>query len=339
MKPLYMILAIIVMAVNSCYPDYKYHTGTFPETPVNMENINSEFDDYNSTSPTLGDTSPLCFSSNRKSWGKEFDIIYILLDVIMSKSTGILTVEENASPNLDAYDAHVNLINATKRIYTIYDELGPYLIPQGDGTRQVGIGYERYQNYILLYANNESGDLDIKFTQNLSSNIYSTPKNIVFLNSEKDDAYPSLNNDSSAIYFCSNREGSFDIYRTEIIKKSNLLASLSDSASRPVIKDTILSSDMDDKCPFIIGNLMVFASNRSGGYGGFDLYYSTFNEGGWSAPVNFGEKINTQSDEYRPIVKVYEYEFTNDFMIFSSDRPGGKGGFDLYYAGINKMTE
>jgi hypothetical protein len=26
--------------------------------------------------------------------------------------------------------------------------------------------------------------------------------------------------------------------------------------------------------------------------------------------------------------------FINDLMIFSSNRPGGKGGFDLYYAGI-----
>ena len=29
-----------------------------------------------------------------------------------------------------------------------------------------------------------------------------------------------------------------------------------------------------------------------------------------------------------------QYEFNNDFMIFSSNRPGGLGGFDLYYVGI-----
>jgi len=35
-------------------------------------------------------------------------------------------------------------------------------------------------------------------------------------------------------------------------------------------------------------SLMVFASDRAGGFGGFDLYYSRLQNGKWSAPVNFG---------------------------------------------------
>lgn len=86
---------------------------------------------------------------------------------------------------------------------------------------------------------------------------------------------------------------------------------------------------------------MVFVSNRPGGMGGFDLWYATFNGTSWSEPKNFGSKINTPYDEYRPIVikpqgSFDSFEFVNDLMIFSSNRPGGKGGFDLYYVGINK---
>jgi hypothetical protein len=29
-----------------------------------------------------------------------------------------------------------------------------------------------------------------------------------------------------------------------------------------------------------------------------------------------------------------EEEFTNIFLMFSSNRPGGQGGFDLYFTGI-----
>jgi len=79
---------------------------------------------------------------------------------------------------------------------------------------------------------------------------------------------------------------------------------------------------------------MVFASNRAGGFGGYDLYYSRWENEQWSTPINFGEKINTSSDEFRPIVRE-EWEFENDIMIFSSDRQGGAGGFDLYYVGID----
>jgi hypothetical protein len=31
-----------------------------------------------------------------------------------------------------------------------------------------------------------------------------------------------------------------------------------------------------------------------------------------------------------------EEEFLSDLMIFSSNRQEGHGGFDLYYAGVNK---
>jgi hypothetical protein len=83
---------------------------------------------------------------------------------------------------------------------------------------------------------------------------------------------------------------------------------------------------------------MVFASNRPGGYGGFDLYYSEFRNGQWSEAKNFGERINTEYDEFRPITLHY-WDFENTLMIFSSNRPGGKGGYDLYYTGISQKVE
>ena len=79
---------------------------------------------------------------------------------------------------------------------------------------------------------------------------------------------------------------------------------------------------------------MIFTSNRPGGFGGYDLYYSVFRKGKWSSPVNFGPGINTSSDEYRPVIG-YHPDFTNNFLMFSSNRPGGKGGFDLYFTGVN----
>ncbi len=77
-----------------------------------------------------------------------------------------------------------------------------------------------------------------------------------------------------------------------------------------------------------------FTSDRPGGFGGFDLYYSVYKDGKWSVPVNLGSKINSAYDEYRPIIK-YVDGFSSSFLVFSSNRPGGKGGFDLYYAGVD----
>jgi hypothetical protein len=80
--------------------------------------------------------------------------------------------------------------------------------------------------------------------------------------------------------------------------------------------------------------MMVFASNRPGGYGGYDLYSSVLINGKWSSATNLGPGINTAADEYRPVIG-YHPDFTNGFLIFSSDRPGGKGGFDLYFTGFD----
>ncbi len=76
---------------------------------------------------------------------------------------------------------------------------------------------------------------------------------------------------------------------------------LNNTNSIEIAKDTILSSDFNDKCPSITNNLLVFTSNREGSYGGFDLYYSLFIDNQWTIPVNFGNKINSEYDEYRPI--------------------------------------
>ena len=94
-----------------------------------------------------------------------------------------------------------------------------------------------------------------------------------------------------------------------------------------------IASGSDDKCPMISRNVMVFTSNRPGGLGGYDLYYSVYQNGKWGSPINFGPKVNSTSNEYRPILG-YHPDFTNDFMVFSSDRPGGMGGYDLYFTGV-----
>jgi hypothetical protein len=51
---------------------------------------------------------------------------------------------------------------------------------------------------------------------------------------------------------------------------------------------------------------------------------------------NFGEKVNTANDEYRSKFFNEGVDRTRDMMLFSSNRTGGLGGFDLYFARISK---
>ena len=153
------------------------------------------------------------------------------------------------------------------------------------------------------------------------------------LNTDFNDSYPSVRDNE--LYFTSDRSGNYNIYLADILR-DNAFDEYNVELSDEITLVEVLSGPADDKCPFVLGDVMVFTSNRESGYGGFDLYYSVFSNLGWSDPINFGENINTEFDEYRPVIIPTDDHSGNNFMIFSSNRPGGKGGFDLYYVGVPK---
>ncbi len=79
------------------------------------------------------------------------------------------------------------------------------------------------------------------------------------------------------------------------------------------------------------GNLLIFTSNRQGGNGGKDLWFSLLNsKGTWSAPVNLGNIINTEADEMSPFI-----HFDGKTLYFASNGLPGMGGFDIYMTRMN----
>jgi outer membrane protein OmpA-like peptidoglycan-associated protein/tetratricopeptide (TPR) repeat protein len=73
------------------------------------------------------------------------------------------------------------------------------------------------------------------------------------------------------------------------------------------------------------GNTMFFVSDRDGGEGRLDIWYSTFQGDSWSEPQNAGKRINTPFDDISP-------DLSNDVntLYFASNGRVGFGGFDLY---------
>ncbi len=176
------------------------------------------------------------------------------------------------------------------------------------------------------------------YTHNVNSTEFIEGTPIAALASDYNDLYPSFNNDFSEFYLCSDRENDiFNIYYTPFeISEGGFVATLENITEMELTKVDVLSSSYDDKCPFILGNTMVFTSNRPGGEGGYDLYYSKYENNQWSAPVNFGPTINSPDDEYRPILIEEYIDLDRYMLIFSSNRSGGKGGYDLYFVGVDK---
>ncbi len=79
------------------------------------------------------------------------------------------------------------------------------------------------------------------------------------------------------------------------------------------------------------GKTLYFSSNRPGGFGGKDIWYSTLNDRSqWTTPVNMGGKINTDGDEMSPFI-----HFDGKTLYFASDGHVGLGGFDIFVSRMN----
>ena len=134
---------------------------------------------------------------------------------------------------------------------------------------------------------------------------------------------PSFNSDGTAIYFSSNQTGgvgSFDIWKSNLEK---------DKWTKPQNLGKLVNTKFDEINPFLmqdkLDNTLYFSSNRDGGFGGFDIYKSKAIDNVWQEVQMQPAPINSAGDD---ISIIYDDEIKTGY--FSSNRKGGKGGFDVY---------
>jgi len=326
MKTKIGISLLLILLVSCDDRRQNFDKAILPLSPVNFSKVNSTFDDYNSDlSISWSDKSfSLLFSTNRASGGTHFDFILYDCTATGNLVTGIFDMS-----------AEWKKCGLADSLNSSFNELGPYFTYdfRAEQYHNKGIEAKRF-----FYTTDVNGNNDIYYCYYTADEKdmlpIGEPVELSGLNSDSDDGYMTIHKgeipNRETVYFTSNRDNNFDIYRA--VSDENKLI---DQSLPSVGKVDKLSSIADDKCPYINNDMIVFTSNRAGGFGGFDLWFSLYDGKEWSEPVNFGENINSQFNEYRPIIVPTDKDgFLNDLMIFSSDRPGGKGGYDLYYVGI-----
>ena len=187
--------------------------------------------------------------------------------------------------------------------------------------------YYQYSPYFdqnvnkLFFTVREGGNLfddENIVTASLSDNNFTDFKPYITLNSENNEGTPSFSDDGKFMVFTSCemdfKNNSCDIYYSQM--KDNLW-------SKPRKFDDNINSAFWDSQPFMYDGTLYFVSNRPGGVGGRDIYYSVIKEdGSFSKALNFRE-VNTKHEEVSPVV--------NDAIFyFSSNRDNSYGGYDIY---------
>ena len=136
-----------------------------------------------------------------------------------------------------------------------------------------------------------------------------------------DEIRATLSVDGQRIIWASNREGGaggWDLWQATLQDKRWM-------DPQPLA----LNSAADEVDPFLSadGRWLYFASNRKGGHGGFDLYRAAVAaDGSLGQPQNLGPSVNARQDERSPALA------DDGRLLFSSNRTGGNGGWDLWRA-------
>lgn len=150
---------------------------------------------------------------------------------------------------------------------------------------------------------------------------WSIPRFVPEFASDDFNAQPTISPDGSVLAFSSDRSGGLggaDLWFSYRMP--------SGSWGAPVHGGEIINSPGHEITPFFAADdTLYFASDGFGGEGGFEIFMTTLDKGVWSSPTPLTD-INTEYDES---------DFTqirSDAALFCSNRPGGRGGLDIFFA-------
>lgn len=216
--------------------------------------------------------------------------------------------------------------NLGKSVNTANDEFAPILSPNYNdqlyfsSIRPGNIGVPRRDNGV---ADERFGNLPSDmYNCRITSGIWGEVQPMHYLlNSPNHEVLLGFNRDGSALYY----------YKGRNLQNGQIIVDTFKRVEERLVSSTPLPVPMDtyrgDNNPFFYNDtLLLFSSNRPGGYGGSDLYKCSYRNGRWTSPVNLGPDINTAYDETTPFLA----RDGHTLYYSSNDSKRSIGGLDIF---------
>jgi outer membrane protein OmpA-like peptidoglycan-associated protein/tetratricopeptide (TPR) repeat protein len=192
------------------------------------------------------------------------------------------------------------------------------------------------------YGTNEEPYLDLYTSTYNANGTFSEPTPLSDLNTKWHDGPAAVSADGKTMYF--NSESFNESKQFEKDKVNNL--KLGQVYLYKAVKDgdkwgepqllPFNSKEWSTQNPSISadGKTLYFSSDRTGTMGGQDIWkVEVKGNNSYGEPVNLGPKVNTEGKESFPFVT------SDNKLYYSTDRPGGLGGLDVFVMDLNKGTE
>ncbi|TJZ60371.1 OmpA family protein [Sphingobacterium olei] len=135
--------------------------------------------------------------------------------------------------------------------------------------------------------------------------------------------HAALSSDGKVLYYASDMpggHGGVDIWYSELQGDG--------SWGAPKNAGPRINSGGDEMFPNVSGDTLYFSSDGWVGMGGLDIYRSIGSRSTFSTPENLRYPLNSAGDDFAYVVGVSDEDVIYGYL--SSNRPGGKGGDDIY---------
>lgn len=158
------------------------------------------------------------------------------------------------------------------------------------------------------------------------------------INTVDDEYWPSITADGQTMMFTRQPDPVTDPSFKGIIQEDFFVSVFSDKIWQNAFNaGAPLNTNQNEGAQTLSSNgkyMFFTACNRPGGMGNCDIYFSAINDGKWSEPTNVGPPVNSKYWESTPSVSA-----DGQLLFFSSSRPGGLGGKDIWMSRLNSNNQ
>lgn len=300
--------------------------------PINLgDKINTEDNDF---CPFIAKGDTLFFSRSKKEAEKMVENMYFtklnipLLEAMSSHHSS--NVLDNVFPDGNVYGitfspdgktAFTTLSNETRTVCEVYSVQmahdgnfsNPKKMSAWNITANVSNPVVSYDgSFALLRISSAGKNPDLFISRKDTQGNWQKPLPLpAYINTDLDQYYPELTKENH-LYYSSNGDVYFSEYKNGNWQEPRPVKELNTTFSESNIA---ISRD---------GKFLVFLSDRTGGYGSYDLFICKRENDSWSEPVNLGAKINTNIMEYQPRFSIDSSELYFTRSIFKDGSRKGK---------------
>ncbi|EJO69521.1 OmpA family protein [Leptospira kirschneri] len=194
---------------------------------------------------------------------------------------------------------------------------------------EFGISLTDDGNILYFYSKRQNSNYTDIYRSTRIKDEWTQGEEIEVLNSNFDDQSPFILNREEGILFSSNRDGAIEFQfangKIGVSRDIYFSKKINSSWAKPIPLPRTVNTEEIEENPFLFNNRLYFTRYPFGQVSEADIFVSVYKNNTWEKAMSLPDPINTVYSEIAATISK-----DGKTIYFSSNRPGGFGGYDLY---------